>query len=343
MLDPITHTPNQRRRSLCVGLAASAATSACAPWGVQPALPVGALRVYGNLSTLELAPVLSAVDRLGPEAAILQQGGITSLYGLPGDLPNLVATGMSDVATNSETQGLRYSMQHPGLRIIFTVSEGLYRIVARRSAGISTLADLRGKRVGTMPRTSSAYYLDRMLRTVSLSETDVTVVPFIAGSAMPLSKMKEAFLKGELDAATIWEPEMQRAQDALGSDAIEFYDPEGYREQFCLYSTDAKLNDPGLRPKIVAFVRALILASEVIRRQPQAVWPLVVKATKQDAQIIERSWRHHTYPGTLLPKLLDIMVEQDVWVARETGRAPRGRRELSSLVDASVLREAIRA
>ena len=46
----------------------------------------------------------------------------------------------------------------PGLRIILTVSEGYYRIVARRSAGISSLADLKGKRIATFPSTSSAYY-----------------------------------------------------------------------------------------------------------------------------------------------------------------------------------------
>lgn len=336
---PHTTTPaDARRRSLCLALAAAGTTPLFA---AEP--PSNELKIYGNLSTLELAPVLLAADRFYKAPARVQQGGITSLYGQPGDLPNLMALGVSDLATNSETQGLRYSVQHPGLRIIFTVSEGLYRIVARRSAGIRTLADLKGKRVGTQPRTSSAYYLDRMLRRVGLTEADVKTVPFVAASATPLSQIPGALLKGELDAATIWEPEMQRAQDALGADAIEFYEPDGYREQFCLYSTDEKLKDPVLRPRIVAFLRALIEASEIIRRKPQEVWPLVVKATKQDAAIIERSWRHHTYPGTLLPKLADLMVEEEVWVAKETGRAPRGRREIESLIDFGPLQEAQRS
>ncbi len=327
-----------RRRSLCFALAAASAGPLLA---AEPTPPE--LRVYGNLSTLELAPVLLAVERTYKAPVMLRQGGITSLYGKPGDLPNLVALGMSDVATNSETQGLRYSLEHPGLRIVFTVAEGLYRIVARRSAGIRTLADLRGKRIGTMPRTSSAYYLDRMLRSVGLSEADVQTVPFVAGGPVPLNRMTGALLQGELDAATIWEPEMQRAQDALGPDAIEFFNPDGYREQFCLYSTDEKLQDPVLRPRIVAFLRALVQASEIIRAQPQQAWPLVAKATKQELSLIERSWRHHTYPGTLLPKLADLMVEEEVWVAKETGRTPRGRGDIEKLIDPQPLQEALRA
>ncbi|MFC5499273.1 ABC transporter substrate-binding protein [Caenimonas terrae] len=329
-----------RRRTVCLALASGVLAGCAGRTPVQSAPP---LRVYGNLSTLELAPVLLAASRALPDPIRVQQGGISSLYGLDGDLPNLVARGESDLATNSETQALRYSVAHPDLRLILTVSEGLYRIVARRSAGIAQLADLRGKRVGTMPRTSSAYYLDRTLRSVGLTQSDVNVVPFVAGSAVPLSRMSEAFRRGELDAATIWEPELQRAQDALGADAIEFHDPLGYREQFSLFSTEAKLQDPSLRPRIVAYVRAIIDASAQIRRDPRSAWALVADATRQHPQIIERSWRHHSYPAALAPDLLDTMVQEEVWVAAETGRVPRGRRELASLIDASLLREALRA
>jgi sulfonate transport system substrate-binding protein len=335
----IARDAQPRRRTVCLALATGVFAGCTAHMPSQSGAP---LRVYGNLSTLELAPVLLAASRASPGPIRVAQGGITSLYGQAGDLPNLVSRGMSDLATNSETQALRYSVAHPDLRLILTVSEGLYRIVARRSAGIMKLADLRGKRVGTMPRTSSAYYLDRTLRSAGLTQSEVRIVPFVAGSALPLGKMTEALRTGELDAATIWEPEMQRAQDALGPDAIEFHDPNGYREQFSLFSTQAKLRDPLLRPRIVTFVRAVVDASTAIRRDPRDALALVADATRQDAHIIERSWRHHTYPAALAPQLLDVLVEEEAWVAAETGRVPRGRRELATLIDASVLQEALR-
>lgn len=344
------HGPQPSRRHVIVGGAAlglDAMLSGCAvaQRGATPAQadPV-ALRVYGNLDTLEFAPVLLAAERRDAgNKLVVVQGGILSLYGKDGDLPNLKAEGRSHVATNSETQGLRYSLANPDLRIVFTVAEGVYRIVGRRSAGINTLADLRGKRIGTMPRTSSAYYLMRMLATAGVGEKDVTVVPFVSGTSKPLTAMRQALLAGEIDAVTIWEPEMQRCRDALGKDAVEFFDAASYREQFSLYSTQANLADRALRPKIAAFVKSLIVASEQLRRDPREAWPLVARAARLDAQSVERSWPHHTYPGTLLGNLLDVLVEEEVWVARETGRAPRGRSQLATLIDASILEEALRA
>ena len=136
---------------------------------------------------------------------------------------------------------------------------------------------------------------------------------------------------------------MQRAQDALGADAIEFHDPHGYREQFSLFSTQAEAARPAAAPGIVAFVRAIADASAAIRRDPREAWALVANATRQDLRIVQRSWPHHTYPAALPPHLLDLLVEEEVWVAAETGRAPRSRRDLATLIDASVLQEAMRA
>lgn len=308
-----------------------------------PPLRLPPLHIHGNLSTIELAPVLLALSVWPAGEASLAQGGIMGLYGLPGDLPNLHSQGRSDLATNSETQALRYSITHPDLRLVLTVSQGLYRIVARRSAGITRLADLRGKRVATMPRTSSAYFLERCLRTAGVGPADVDVVPFVAGSDRPLTMIPQALVRGEIDAATVWEPHMQKAQDLLGDDAIELHSPCGYREQFSLYATAASLADPVTRPRIVAFVRTIIQVTRRLREEPALAWPLLARAMDEDPRMIERCWRHHAFPAELPPELLDVMVDEDAWVALETGRAPRGRAELATLIDASVLADALQA
>ena len=334
---------HSRRRLFGCGAARglSAALSGCAT-AQNTAAGSGPLQVFGNLDTLEFAPVLLAGATREAGRIEITHGGILSLYGQLGDLPNLKAKGRSHAATNSETQALRYSVANPDLRIIFTVSEGVYRIVARRSAGINTLADLRGKRIGTMPKTSSAYYLHRCLAGAGVGDHEVTIVPFVSGTSKPLAMMKEALQKREIDAVTIWEPEMQRCADTLGADAVSFFNAADYREQFSLMSTQANLSDPVLRPRIVSLVRSLVIASEQIRRDPRDTWQLVARATRQDINTIERAWPHNTYPGTLLASLLDTMVEEDIWVARETGRAPRSRSQLAPLVDYSVLDEALR-
>jgi NitT/TauT family transport system substrate-binding protein len=284
------------------------------------------LKIYGNTTTIELAPVLLAAQDLYGDTTAVVHGGI----------PDLFDAEQADVATNAETQALRQSVDHPDLRTILTVSEGFYRLVARRSAGIATVADLRGKRITTAPNTSSHYYLYKLLGTAGLTTRDVTVVPIT-----PLSGMTPALVDREVDAVTIWEPEIERALQAIGADAIELQLRPLYREIFGLHTTAAKLADPAKRREIVAFVRAVVRASERIRARPQEVWPLVAERTGYELALIEKVWRHEGYPGALVPDLLDVIVDEDVFLAPERNRAPRPRAELAVLIDASVLREAL--
>jgi hypothetical protein len=89
-------------------------------------------------------------------------------------------------------------------------------------------------------------------------------------------------------------------------------------------------------------VRTLIEATARDQVEPRAVWPLVAATTGYDAALIEKVWHHEGYPATLAADLLDVMVEEDAYLAPERKRAPRPRAELAKLVDDSVLREALR-
>ena len=309
---------------------------------MNPASPgcADALRIYGNLSLLEMAPVLLAAEEIYSGKTVLEHGSVMSLWGQSSDLASLGSAGQSDLATNSETQALRASVEHPDLRFIFTVAECPYRIVARRSAGITRLADLHGKRVGTQIESSAAYFLDRMLRTVGLTEEDVISVPFMEKTPAPLTLLPQALASGKIDAVALWEPQVQRAKLAIGDDAIEFRDPAVYTEKFNLCTTQGHLDHPPLRQRIVSFVRALITAAQRLRQEPQPGWRLVANAAKLDIDTVSSAWPYLDYPGTPAPDLLDIFERQEPWIARIQNRLPRTRAALAQLIDDSVLREA---
>ncbi len=298
------------------------------------------LRIYGNLSLLEMAPVLLAADQIYSGKTLLEHGSVMALWGKASDLASLNSSGQADIATNSETQALRGSVANPDLRFIFTVAECPYRIVARRSAGIARLADLRGKRVGTQLQSSGEFFLDAMLRTAGLTMKDVTLVPFMAHTDAPISLLPEALRSGRIDAVALWEPQVQRARLAVGSDAIEFYDPAVYTEKFNLCTKQANLDDPALRQRIVEFVRSLITAARRLKVEPEAGWRLVAKAAELDVETVRAAWPYINYPGTLATDLLDIFERQEVWIAKGQGRSPRPREALANLIDGSVLREA---
>ncbi len=289
------------------------------------------IRVSGSY-WIELSPVLVAANRFYPEPISVGEGGVTR-----------ITSGEADLATNAETQLLRESLTNPDLRIIMTVTESFYRLVARRSAGIETLADLKGKRVMLPRNTSANYFLVAMLRTVGLTEDDVVIVslPPAQGDQTGIAQMSDALAHGDVDAISIWEPEPEDAIRALGSDAVVFQDRSVYREVFNLHARAPDLAHPDQRRSIVAFVRAVAEASEALKNDAEAHWPHVSSVTGFTVEEISWGWPEMEFPVRIVPDMLDVLEEEEVWVARERDRVPRSRDELARLIDRSVVEEAL--
>lgn len=300
----------------------------------RPQAASAPLRIAARPDVLEAGPILHAAEVWGAQRVAVVPGGVPNLIVGPvaGALDRFA--GLADAAGQSETQLLRLSVANPELRIVMTVAEGLYRIIARRSAGIARLGDLRGKRIGTFVRTSAAFFVDRMLASVGLADADATLV-----ALRPL-EMPAALRDGRVDAIAIWEPESVRAHAMLGADAISFSDPLVYRELYNLNTSAAVLADPVRRAKLVAFVQVLVQSCRTSTAEPARVWPLVVRQSGFDPGLVAAGWPHHRFPAALPGDLLDVLVAEEAWIAAQEGRAPRSRNLLDRLIDPSVLAEA---
>lgn len=293
------------------------------PVQAQPLGPDAPFTVAVNTTTIEGGPVYVAIEGSRGRAFRLIDGGVRNL-----------ANGGAHAATNAETQMLLASTTIPNIRMLLTVAEGHYRVVARRSAGINRIQDLRGKRITTVRNTSAHYYLVKVLTSAGLRESDVTLIE------VERTDMAAAVVRRDADAISMWEPEAQAAQDALGSDAIEFQDTKLYRELFSLYTTTEVLNDRVRRRQLVEFVRMLLAATDRVRGRPDDVIPIVARTIKQPESKVRGAWQHHAFPAALPPEMLDILVEEERWIAQGQRREPRTRKQLASLIEASILDEA---
>jgi NitT/TauT family transport system substrate-binding protein len=297
------------------------------------AAPLAAIRVSGSY-WIELSPVLVAAKDFYPDPLTVGEGGIVR-----------ITSGDADLATNAETQLLRESLTNPDLRIIMTVTESFYRLVARRSAGIATLADLKGKRAMLPRNTSAHYYLVAMLRTVGLTEDDVEIVslPPAQGDQTGMDQMSDALARGDVDVISIWEPEPEDALRRLGDDAVVFQDRSVYREVFNLHARATDLADPSKRRSIVAFVRAVADASSALEADPEPYWSHVSSITRFTTEEISWGWPEMQFPVRIVPDMLDVLEIEEAWVAKERDRVPRSREELARFIDTSVVAEALGA
>jgi NitT/TauT family transport system substrate-binding protein len=240
--------------------------------------------------------------------------------------------GMADAATGSETQALLNSVTDPRIRIVLTLSECRYRIVARRSAGIRRVSDLKGKRVGATPNTSSVFFLTQMLRHSGLRDADVQAVN-LEGPAMP-----DALKAGAVDAIAIWEPHAQNSIAALGSDAVVFQDGSVYTEYFNLNTRSDILKDPDKRAAMMAFVRAISRVSERIRTRSAEMIPALAPHVSLPEKTVAAVWPQFKFPAELTGKLEGVLQDVEPWVASNQQRKPRTRRELVDLIDNSLLK-----
>jgi NitT/TauT family transport system substrate-binding protein len=307
-------------------LAQAGQTSAPVPSGqgpITPLAPDATFTVAVAMPVLEAAPIHIADQ--GPSGAGFRviDGGVRT-----------VALKGAHAAGNATTQMLRVLGDNPNVRLLFTMIDGNYRIVAKRSAGITRLADLKGKRVVVPRDTSANYFLVAMLRSAGLRESDVTLV------SAERTAMAAAMVKGEADAISMWEPESENAVHAIGKDAIIFQDNKVYRELYSVYSTTDVMNDPRRRKELVEFVRATLVAAADLQKDPKRYFPLISEKTKHPQDQIARSWEHHGFPLGVAPDLLDLITEEEKWVAAQQKRAPRGRAELAGFIDTTILEEA---
>ncbi len=329
-----------RRTFSLGGLAALGAGCATDVPASVPALAGSPLLVAGVAAVIEIAPVLLAA-RENPRLAETVEGGIPNLFAFeerraltraPVERDQPVA----DLACQAETATLRVSVLKPDLRLIMVLTEGLYRIIARRSAGIASLADLRGKRVATLRETSSDYFLHLMLQSAGLSYSDIKLVP---GLQTPQA-VAEAMVKGEVDAITVWEPEIEHAAHAFADDIVTFSDPRLYRERYGIHATAATLADPIKRRQIVQFLVKVFDASKACKEFPGRIIPSSAARSGFSEDLLKRAWPYLNFPADLSSDLVDVMAAEEVWLAQLQNRPPRTPSEIARLIDATILEEA---
>ncbi|KAI1171513.1 periplasmic binding protein-like II [Nemania sp. FL0916] len=298
---------------------------------VTPAL--AALKVASNLGVLEWTPELIAKEDFFNGTVSIVNGGI----------PSLASDPSVDLGANSETQLLRQYALHKNIRTILTTVEVYYRIVASKKKGIAKLEDLRGKRIGAIPATSSEYFVQTLLATVGLEPTDYTIV--VGGDCLKEPCGTNTFpgmlKRGAIDAIGMWEPSVQLGAEALGTDAIIF-EQTGYREIYNIATTTEKLADPAKRQEIVAFLSALVKAEDVFRTNPESIMERVSTAVKTNSTLFREVWPVHRWTARNPLDIVDVMLEEDKYVAGVDHRTPMARDVLETLVDRTLLTEALK-
>jgi len=198
---------------------------------------------------------LFAAEHLRVEAKVYSTGREALAAAISGDV---------DAAVVYSTPLVLAAMQGEDLVVLTTLhrSDGLTGLAVNPRAGIRSGADLRGRRIGVTPGTSSQLALDVVL---AESGVETSEVRSIAGQP---KELMAALAAGDLDAASLWVPNLLIATGD-GPGKAQLLASKVYAEMSML---------AGMRPRIEArrmesrrFLRALLRAETMLDRRPQLV------------------------------------------------------------------------
>lgn len=239
------------------------------------------------------------------------------------------------LATASEMPVTLHSFTRADFAIVatFVSSSRDVKLIARKSAGISVVADLAAKRIGTVKGTSAHYFLDAFLLFHGIDPKKIELV------ALSPEQIEPALKAGQIDAATVWEPFAHKSMRALAGDGAVLPAARIYTETFNLIGSRKAITER--EADVVKVLRALGRAQRFIREQPLQAQAILKARLQEDQGFIDATWRDFDYRLSLDQSLLSTLEGQARWALRE-GHVPAGSISANFLqfVDTGPLRKA---
>ncbi|KAK5651714.1 hypothetical protein OQA88_11783 [Cercophora sp. LCS_1] len=294
-----------------------------------------ALKVAANPAWIEGTPFAYANKYMyKTESSSVTSGGVASLSNK--DI---------EIAGNAETQGLKQYVSHKNYRLIYIVVEVTYRLVGNKLSGIRTLADFKGKKIGTISGSSAEVFVRMLLSSAGLANGDYSTGSGSTCMRAPCgaNTLPQMLKDKKLDGFGVWETAVELGIEALGDNAVVFKNATLYREIYSLYATTESLADTKRRKKIVEYVKALNTTLALFKEKPEEVYPFVSQTIGVDVPVLRKVWEDHVWgPGDMGEGLVDFLVREDAYLAKADKRSAHSRKELEKFIDTSVYEEALK-
>lgn len=190
----------------------------------------------------------------------------------------------ADIATAAETPIMFNILKGEKIKVLANIvaSNTNVGVAARRDAGIASARDLKGKRIGFTPGTTSDFFLASLLTANGMTRKEVQEV------GLKPEEMMEAMLAKKVDAVATWNYPLTQIRHALGANGLILYDKEIYTETFNLVARQEFIEQNPLA--IQRFLRALLKAETFARENPAAAKAIVAASTKVDEGIVSDVW-----------------------------------------------------
>ena len=244
---------------------------------------------------------------------------------------DMVLQGKADLATCADTPFVMAVLHDEDLVVVSTLSTTSRdaRVFARRDAGIRTVKDLRGKRVGVTCGTTGEYHLDTLLLRHRLPYEGITRVELRPG------EMLEALASKQVDAVSAFGITCLRLEEQFGDQVATFMADDIFSEAMLLVGRREWV---AAHPsEVVQVLRALKEAEGFIRDHPGEARQQLAARLGMALADLERTWADYDFRLRLDQRLVVLLAEEARWVISTGHVAQREVPDFSSHLDARPL------
>lgn len=223
-------------------------------------------------------------------------------------LAAMIKGGELDISTVAQTPIMFNSFETDNFAIIATMvtSYSDMKFIVNSESGISTIHELKGKRVGLTEGSTGQYFFSLALQAAEMGTSNVEAIHF-SPSELPL-----ALQSGLVDAICTWEPHAINAKRLLGVKAQALKTSDRlYREDFYFVASKQVLKESA--DALIRFLSAIDEAEKFINSNGEKARDIISSRLNLDRVFVDSLWGEFNYQLTLDQTVFLTLEDEARW------------------------------